>query len=148
MEQFFGWFRNTLEPLVLTWAVPSYETVTSRASWCGLQAMPVILPVWPHSLRYGSVNTTGLSGGFSVQRGKTLTSKPTELLERYISETWSRSNWHVALANAPVIWYFSLLTVIVVTLDHREKVWVLQEKLQTKASLNKQSSWSSHVIFR
>lgn len=31
--------------LALTWAVPSYETVTSRASWCGLQAMPVILAV-------------------------------------------------------------------------------------------------------
>lgn len=29
----------------LTWAVPSYDTVTSRASWCGLQAMPVILDV-------------------------------------------------------------------------------------------------------
>lgn len=31
--------------LTLTWAVPSYEAVTSRPSWWGLQAIPVILAV-------------------------------------------------------------------------------------------------------
>lgn len=70
-----SWFYTHDAPLVLTWAVPSYEAVTSRALWCGLQAMSVILAVWPHSLRWGSVNTTGLSGGFSVQREKSYINK-------------------------------------------------------------------------